>query len=110
MTQITVLKGDYGYDLNFVLQDTTGVVYDLTTAMSLLFRVQKPNGIEALKFANAMSVVAPATAGTCKYTTTSTDFNQTGVYNAEIQVTFAGKVITFDSIEITAIPKIPYTS
>jgi hypothetical protein len=109
MTEVEVIKGDTGYDINFTLEDSNGNPYDLTTATGLLFRVQKPNGVEALKFSSAMSTVAPLTAGTCKYTVASTDFDQTGEYNAEIQVTFTGsKVLTFDDITIVAIPKIPY--
>lgn len=107
MTEITVVQGDYGYDINFILQDANGGVFDLTGYSALLFRGQLSTQI-SLKFSGAMTVVS-ASSGTCKYTVALGNFSSSGVYNAEIQVTFAsGAIVTFSDIQVSVQPKIPF--
>jgi len=107
---IQVIKGDYGYDINFTLNDADEAPIDLTNA-TLLFKAQKNDGTpNTLKVNAAMSIVV-GTAGTCKYTVAITDFDEPGRYNAEIQVTYPTgspvKVITLGEIVIDAKPDLP---
>jgi hypothetical protein len=46
-------------------------------------------------------------AGTCYYTVAQTDFSVAGVWNAQIIATFAGEVLTFPGITITALDQLP---
>jgi len=108
MVEINVVKDDVGYDINFTLQNSDSTVLSLVTATALLFRVQDSN-IGSLKFSKAMNIVS-ASAGTCKYTTATGDFDKVGTYNVEIQVSFSGgKIITFDDVFVIVGPKIPYS-
>lgn len=105
-TQITVTQGDYGYNINFTLQTSTGAIFDLTGASGLKFRTQLVGSI-TLNSSGAMAI-DNATAGTCHYTVASTDFTTAGVYNAQIQVTFAAEVITFSNLQVEVLPKVPF--
>lgn len=103
MTQITVVKNDKLYDLNFTLKNADGTAFNLT-GYSLLFKVKK-EGADAIKFSTAMAIVSAA-AGTCKYTVQDTNFNDTGIFNAEIQLTKSSEIITFTEIRITVVEEI----
>ncbi len=108
MTEIKVIRGDFGYTLNFTLKDSNDNVFDLSTATQLLFRVQNP-GLASLKFSSAMSIIS-ATAGTCKYVVEDGDFDEDGDYNAEIQISFGTtKLVTFDDIIVNVGQKVPIT-
>lgn len=107
MTEITVVQGDFGYDLNFTLQNADGDIFDLSGVSSMLFRAQVAGTI-SLKFSGSMSIVSPA-AGTCKYTVASGNFRAAQTYSAEIQCTFStGAIVTFSDIQIIVEPKIPF--
>ena len=106
MTTIPVFKSDKLYDINFTLQDANGNAFDLTGNSAILFKAQK-QGAAALKFSGAMTVIS-ATAGTCKYTVAAIDFDDTGQYYAEIEVTFgSGNVVTFGDIVVIVKPELP---
>jgi len=105
-TYIYVIQGDKLYDLNFTLKDSTGVAIDLTGNSSITLEVQDPQS-SSLKFSGTMSVVS-ATAGTCRYSVQSSDFNLPGQYNAEIRVDYTGgKRISFGDIIIVVQPTLP---
>lgn len=105
MTSINVYQNDQGYDIDFTLKDANEVAVDLTGA-TLIFRTQK-QGAAAQKFAGNMTIV-DAASGTCKYTVANADFDESGDYYAEIQVTFSGgKVITFGDIVVHVKPELP---
>lgn len=106
-TLIEVIQNDVLYDINFTLKDANDAAIDLTGA-TLLLKVQRQDDeTGTLKFSGNMSIVSP-TAGTCKYTVASGDFDTIGDYHAEIEVTFAGgKVLTFPHITIKVLPQLP---
>lgn len=104
-TEIKVVQNDKLYSLNYTLQDSSGNAIDLTGA-SLVFNVQRP-AQTGLKFTGAMSILS-APAGTCFYTVQAGDFDETGRYYAEIQVTFgSGQVLTYPNIVISVQPELP---
>jgi hypothetical protein len=104
VTKINVVQNDYGFDLNFTLQDYSGTAVNLSGA-TILFKAQKENNT-SLKFSGSMSVVS-AVAGTCKYTVQNGDFSEVGTYSAEIQVTIASQVITWTNIKVSVFAELP---
>lgn len=107
MTDITVVQGDFGYDINFTLQNANGDIFDLTGATGILFRAQVATNI-SLKFSGSMTVL-DATLGTCKYTVASGNFRASQPYAVEIQCTFSsGAIVTFSDIQVNVLPKVPF--
>ena len=105
MIPINIVQSDFGYNINFSLQDLSGGVFNLTGYTSIFFRVQKVNNT-TLQFTHSM-VVQSAINGTCYYTVQAGDFPLSGIYNAQIQVNFASETVTFPDIQLTAIAKLP---
>jgi len=108
MTIIKVVKDDKTYDINFTLQDANGNAINLTNA-TMQLKVQASNSTE-LKFAGTMNTVSAA-SGTCKYTVAQGNFNQSGNFNAEIEVSYTGtgEIITFPDILFKVKDDLPKT-
>lgn len=106
MTEITVCQGDWGYQLNFTLQDALGNVFDLTGVVEIYFKAQKPANT-AFKFSGLMTPIV-LTDGTCSYTVAQGNFNSVGIYNVEIQTAFPSEIVTFADIQVTVEPRIPF--
>ena len=106
MTQIKVVQGDKGYDINFTLQDANGAAYDLSGG-TLILKVQK-QGAATVKFSGAMAIVS-GPAGTCKYTVAATDFDSPGKYYGEIEASFSSgtKIVTWEDIVLDVRPELP---
>lgn len=103
--KITVVQNDTKYDLNFTLQDNAGAAMNLTGA-TLLFKAQHQDG-DALAFNGSMNIVNAA-SGQCKYTVQNGDFDQSGEYYAEIEITYPSQqVVTYSDIIITVTPELP---
>jgi len=107
MTEIKVIKGDKGYDLNFTLQKADGTALDLTGA-TLLFKCQKHDA-STVKFSGSMTITnPPGTDGKCKYTVQATDFDEAGKYDGEIEVTYGStQILTFTDILIEVVAELP---
>jgi hypothetical protein len=107
MTQLELVQNDKGIELAFTLQNNDGTALDLTGA-TLTFRAQHKTSPSAADISGSMTVISAA-AGTCKYTTTGTDFTNPGKYDAEIEVNFNSgqKIQTFPNILIEVIPQLP---
>jgi hypothetical protein len=103
-TVFQVVQGNYGFNLPFTLQDSAGVAVDISNA-TLVFECQLESN-ETIQFSGAM-VKVNGPAGTCYYTVAQTDFSVAGVWNAQIIATFAGEVLTFPGITITALDQLP---
>ena len=103
---ITVVAGDSGYLLSFLLQDSQGNIFDLSSITSLLFITQRV-GSSDINSSGTMSITNP-TAGTCSYTVASTDFVNAGLYNVQVQANSAGGPITWSNITLEVLPKIAY--
>jgi len=100
-----VVQSDYGYVINFSLVNIDGSVFSLVDATGLTLRVQKTNQVQ-VNFSGAMVVVSDV-GGTCSYQVAQGNFNLAGYYNAQIQVSFIGEVVTFPNIQILAVAKVP---
>jgi len=102
---ITTVQGNFGFDWNFTLTDSQGVVLNLNGA-TLTFELQSVSDL-SVSSANAMSIIN-ASAGTCKYTVQQNDFLVAGNYNAQIKVTFGtGEIFTFSDITIVVEASVP---
>ena len=104
---INVFQGDFGYLLQFTLQDYLGNVFSLAGATALYFQAQRV-GVTFPVVNGVMSVVS-AGSGICSYTVGQTDFVVAGQYNAAVQVNFGtGETVTFGNIQVNVNPRIPY--
>jgi len=84
-TTTTVVKGDYGYYLDFAVTYTSGEVYDLTDQFITLKVADVSSGSNL--FTSACEIVS-AVGGTCRYKMTSTNaFTDTGIFKAELSIT-----------------------
>jgi hypothetical protein len=108
MTQLEIVQNDKGIDLAFTLQNNDGTALNLTGAALTLKAQHKSTPGAAVDISGSMTIVTAA-AGTCKYTTTGTDFITPGKYDAEIEVNFNSgqKIQTFPNILIEVIPQLP---
>lgn len=102
-----IVQGDFGFDWKFTLTDAQGNALSLAGNPTLTFQAQLDSDL-SVNFANPMTIINPTSAGTCKYTPLSTDFQVAGTYNAQIKVAFgSGETVSFSGIVITVEPKIP---
>lgn len=104
-TLLQVVQNDYGYDLSFSLQDSSGQALDLSGA-TLSFKAQTESDY-TVEFDNPMAIVN-ASSGLCKYSVLATDFVVPGAWSAQIVVTYpAGEVLTFTGITVNVDPELP---
>ncbi len=105
MSKITLVRNDYNYDLTFNVKEYNEVVVDLTSATPVFKAALNTGSIIA--FSGNCSVT-DASNGICTYTVQSTDFDTSGEYNVELQITYAGgKVITATMDNIIIIDDLP---
>ena len=107
MVTITAYENNYGYDLMFTVTDVDKQPFNLTGA-TVKFKMCKANAT-TLKVNGDVTLVSP-TDGTCAYTTTSTDFDTSGTYLAEVEISVADKVYTIGGIEVEVIKELPRCS
>ena len=104
-TLLSVVQNDFGYDLSFTLQDSAGVVLDISSS-TLEFICQLESNAN-VQFTGSM-VIVNASSGQCKYTVRVTDFVASGLWNAQIRVTYTtGEVLSFTGIQVQADPALP---
>ena len=95
-----IVAGDYGYDIPFTLEDWNGDVVDLTGYSAVNLKVADTLTSASCNLIGSCSVVS-SEGGRIAYTIQSGDFNTSGTYPAEVEVTFtAGKILTFRNLEI----------
>jgi len=92
--------GDYGYEISFTVKDSDGVVVNLTDIGAIYFRVRQVD--TDLNILNGTCEVVLASAGTCKYTTQSGDFDNEGNYTGGLVLQYsASKKVTTKDFAIT---------
>lgn len=104
-TLLQIVQNDYGYDISFALQDSSGTALDISGAtLAFIGQLEADNTIQ---FNGAMAIVN-ASGGTCKYTVQQTDFIIAGQWNGQVRVTYTtGEVLTFTGITLQVDPKLP---
>jgi len=90
MADLTVAKGDYGYNLAFSIVNSSGTAYTLT-GYTITLKVWKDTKSHVLLVNDTCNIVSAA-LGTCTYPVLINDFNNVGVYNMELELTQAGIV------------------
>jgi len=90
MADLTIPKGDYGYYLNFTVQDSAGNAYNLT-GYTITLKVWR-QGVPGLVMSGNCDIVVAA-SGTCRYMVVSGAFNKAGTYQAELELTKSGVVV-----------------
>jgi hypothetical protein len=90
MATLNVKKGDYGYYLNFTVNDSGGDAYDLTDYTITLKSWSKSDPDTLLVEGECEAVIAAS--GICRYLVADGDFDDEGVYEAELELTKAGVV------------------
>ena len=96
---IEITKEDFGYYLEFALQQTTGVILNLSGA-DLYFFLKKDSTLIINPTVPNMDIVS-AGSGTCHYLVKDEDFEDSGIYVGEIRAVIFGKVLTFPNILIS---------
>lgn len=81
---MNIVQGDYGFDLNFTLTED-GAAMDLTSA-TVTFKMGTIIDEEC--------VIDSEAGGTCHYTIANGDTDTIGDFSWELEVAYAGKVIT----------------
>ena len=102
---INVVKGDYGYDLEFKVYDAEDNVVDLTGA-TVSIKIYEP-GASSSKISSTAQVTS-ASQGECKYTVQEGDFDEAGkVYHVELELDYGTKVVTAKGVTITVVSEAP---
>ncbi len=87
----TVIRNDYGFDYPFALVQPDSTPLDLTGA-TVRFK-DRPIAGGTLKI-NAIYTVTDAANGKCKYTFVAADTDTAGTFQAELEATYAAKILT----------------
>ena len=88
MADLTVAKGDFGFYLNFTVQNSDGTAFNLTGYVVTINVWQDVPRPAALFTGNCPHVVAAS--GTCRYLVVTGDFPTKGAYRLELELTQAG--------------------
>jgi len=85
------VRGDYGFPLSFTAVDSNNSAVDLTTS-TIRFKAKLKNAFGA-KINNTCAIISAA-SGTCSCNVGATDFDTSGDYEAELEITYASSVRT----------------
>jgi hypothetical protein len=94
-----VVAGDYGFDVPFTLEDFNGDVVNITGNTAVKLKVAETVTATSCYFIGDCSVVSAA-IGSITYTVADGNFETAGVYPAEVEVSFATRVLTFRNLEV----------
>ena len=89
MADLTIPKGDYGYQIVFTVKDSAGVAYVLS-GYTITLKVWR-SGMPGLLLSGACTIMVAA-SGTCYYPVVVGNFNRVGIYQVELELTKSGVV------------------
>jgi len=87
---LTIPKGDKGYNLAFIVTEDDGTIYNLA-GYTVTLKVW-PQGISGSPIVSGGCTVDVAADGTCHYAIGATDFTVEGDYLCELELTKAGVI------------------
>jgi hypothetical protein len=87
---MNINRGSYGITYSFTYLTAAGIPKDLTGFTDVYLVVWQPGNPQLVLLRGLCSISAPTTSGIVTYTSTATDFIQSGVYLAELQVEGTG--------------------
>jgi len=100
-----IIRNDYGFVMTFTITDSDDAVVDLTGNTAIYFKMALP-GATTCKV-KGTCVSASPTTGVATYTVQSGDFDTIGIYNQEIEIQYALKVITASGEQISVVEDLP---
>jgi hypothetical protein len=103
---ITIVQGDYGYQIPFTLEDGNGAAVSLSGA-TLAMKVQSYQDPTAVLALTGAMTIDSASAGTCHYTVANGDFPTPGKYLVQITATFNTEVLSWSGLQIVVMPSLP---
>lgn len=99
MADLTLAKDDFGFYINFTVQNYDGSIFNLTTYTITL------NVFWVERFVRTLftGVCAPvvAASGTCRYLVVDGDLSRAGAYKAELDMTKVGVRISTMPYDVT---------
>lgn len=105
MTEITIIRGDVNFILDFTIYDADNEIVNLTGVSSIKLKFKSYEDGSVISITG--TVVDPPTAGEAQFPVLEEFKSITGEYKAEIEITYlSGKIITAPNISIKVIPDI----
>lgn len=105
-TFIEVVQGAYGYKLVFNLQNPDGTPFDLTNNTGLKINVQFAN-TSGVKFTASLNGTDTPSDGKVTFSVDVSHFDQSGTYNAQIEIDFTTGKFIWPNITIRAYKQLP---
>ena len=109
-TTITVTRDDYGYNIDFTVTDVDGTAFDTSGATSIKFKVGLPTNTTLLLDGTCTTTGVTPTDGECRYVVVDEDFDTTGEYQAELEITWSGYVRTCRGLVVKIVDDLPRVS
>ena len=95
---VTVATGDFGYYIPFVVQDSTGAAFDISTyTVTLHVWLPATPTVFAIEAACTADIAA---SGTCHYDILTGDLDTAGVYLGKLELTKAGVALSTEQFAI----------
>lgn len=101
MANLTLPFGDYGYNINFTVQDSAGGVYSLVGYVTTFKAWDKKYAL-SLAFSKVCVPDVPA-SGTCHLALLIADIIPAGSYTFELELTKAGVVESTESYDLEVV-------
>jgi len=98
MSDLTVPKGDKGFNLSFTVHDSDGDVYDLTD-YTVTLKAWK-SGVPGALVVNEACNVTNASLGTCTYSVNAADFGSVASYKMELELTKSGVIESTENYDL----------
>lgn len=107
MAEIELIRNDTQFDIPFEIDDADGADVSLTDS-EVRFKMWS-TGASACKI-NGICTITEAAEGKCKYAIQDNDLDTTGIYTAELEITYtSGKIITASGITVKILEDGPAT-
>jgi hypothetical protein len=92
MSDLTISKGDYGYELTFPITDNDGTPVNITDYTAIKLKAWRRGMASNPKISGTCSKVVPYTSGICTYLVASSDFDKPENLIFELELTKTGVV------------------
>ena len=101
MADVIIPQNDQGFYLNFTVEDSDENAYNLS-GYTIKLKVWKKYEPSVLLLTGTCSIV-DAASGTCRYLIAEDDFEDVGLFEAELELTKTGIIESTESFEIEVV-------